>query len=490
MVDVKVCILLIFFYQANILESKPLLSIDDFFNYTEFYSLTFSPLDNQLILTQTRVKLWEKNINEYHLHLHYLASGQKELISTNSSSSFVPIWYDQWIGYIVDSNAENEPFYLNLYSTTAQRTYSFSIGNEPIHALVWSHDGRFIYFAQRSSLPEDLRETYQNHWRGVIEHRANERGDTIYRVDIQNMDNPFIEPIVTMQIRVSELLTSSDGRQLIFSSASKADTFDDIEDFEIYSLNLERASSKVPIRLTKNQAIETNLKWFNDLIFFTVIGAGSIEGNYKDNQGRLYSLDINNLRIERWAHEFQGSIKSYTFAWHPRPRLIILGQSRTEVQVYVQEKANGSLDRIEGWPGTYQMLISHPNPRYETVAFIHSSFDVPQEIFISDSMTDLTKAKQVTQMNKLFTERNLPKGTTYLWINEDDQTQIEGILLYPPDKFKAKNLPLLVLIHGGPYDDADLNFFQADWYYSSSLMATDGWLVFQPNYRGSGGNDH
>ncbi|CAF5160441.1 unnamed protein product, partial [Rotaria sp. Silwood1] len=96
-------------------------------------------------------------------------------------------------------------------------------------------------------------------------------------------------------------------------------------------------------------------------------------------------------------------------------------------------------------------------------------------------------AQSITYENKLFKERNLPKGTSYRWLNKDDGTEIEGILLYPPDKFQQKNLPLLVLIHGGPYH-ADLNVFYADWYFCAIMMATEGWLVLQPNYRGSSGN--
>jgi dipeptidyl aminopeptidase/acylaminoacyl peptidase len=43
---------------------------------------------------------------------------------------------------------------------------------------------------------------------------------------------------------------------------------------------------------------------------------------------------------------------------------------------------------------------------------------------------------------------------------------------------------MLTLIHGGP-GDADGNHFEADWYQWGSLAATQGWLVFEPNYRGS-----
>ena len=60
------------------------------------------------------------------------------------------------------------------------------------------------------------------------------------------------------------------------------------------------------------------------------------------------------------------------------------------------------------------------------------------------------------------------------------------MLIYPPGKFEAKHLPMLTFIHGGPAD-ADGNHFEADWYQWAALAATNGWLVFEPNYRGSTG---
>ena len=58
--------------------------------------------------------------------------------------------------------------------------------------------------------------------------------------------------------------------------------------------------------------------------------------------------------------------------------------------------------------------------------------------------------------------------------------------MYPPGKFGQKNLPMFTFIHGGP-NDADGNHFEADWYQWDRLAATQGWLIFEPNYRGSTG---
>jgi dipeptidyl aminopeptidase/acylaminoacyl peptidase len=61
---------------------------------------------------------------------------------------------------------------------------------------------------------------------------------------------------------------------------------------------------------------------------------------------------------------------------------------------------------------------------------------------------------------------------------------VEGVLIYPPGKTDAKNLRMFTLIHGGPID-ADGDRFGADWYDWAILAASEGWLVFRPNYRGS-----
>ena len=111
--------------------------------------------------------------------------------------------------------------------------------------------------------------------------------------------------------------------------------------------------------------------------------------------------------------------------------------------------------------------------------------EAPEEVYLADSAADISRARPITSFNKLFTERELPQGKPYRW-KADDGSTVEGMLIYPPGKFEAKNLPMFTLIHGGPAD-ADGNHFEADWYQWGILAATNGWLVFEPNYRGSSG---
>jgi dipeptidyl aminopeptidase/acylaminoacyl peptidase len=63
-----------------------------------------------------------------------------------------------------------------------------------------------------------------------------------------------------------------------------------------------------------------------------------------------------------------------------------------------------------------------------------------------------------------------------------DGLALEGVLTLPPGR-AAKNLPVIVMPHGGPIGVMDKLGF--DWW--AQALASRGYAVFQPNYRGSSG---
>ncbi|MGS2722466.1 alpha/beta hydrolase family protein [Porticoccus sp. GXU_MW_L64] len=63
-----------------------------------------------------------------------------------------------------------------------------------------------------------------------------------------------------------------------------------------------------------------------------------------------------------------------------------------------------------------------------------------------------------------------------------DGLDITAVVTYPTDETKRKNLPLIALPHGGP---AAYDRFGFDWL--AQYLASKGYLVLQPNFRGSTG---
>src|SRR5207245_3914946 len=56
----------------------------------------------------------------------------------------------------------------------------------------------------------------------------------------------------------------------------------------------------------------------------------------------------------------------------------------------------------------------------------------------------------------------------------------DGFLCYPLDFQKDRKYPLVLIIHGGPQASTTTQFS-----FLPQLMATHGYVVFSPNYRGS-----
>jgi dipeptidyl aminopeptidase/acylaminoacyl peptidase len=273
-----------------------------------------------------------------------------------------------------------------------------------------------------------------------------------------------------------------DGSKLAFVTTSVSERQEKVSEFEIYSVDLANASpDRPPHQVTHNEAVENNLHWAADNrhVLFTV-EIGDVTGHYRDLQPHLYWVDVETGEVQQWAKDFPGAIDRYDIAGN---EVLVAGKHATEVPLYSSAKPSDSFAKLNGWAGTYERVsAADHSPR---VAVVYSSLQKPTEVYLAESADKLQEARPITAFNKLFAERDLPQGKPYKW-KADDGTTVEGMLIYPPGRFEAKNLAMFVLIHGGPAD-ADGNHFEADWYQWDRLAATQGWLVFEPNYRGSSG---
>jgi dipeptidyl aminopeptidase/acylaminoacyl peptidase len=110
------------------------------------------------------------------------------------------------------------------------------------------------------------------------------------------------------------------------------------------------------------------------------------------------------------------------------------------------------------------------------ITFSATSPTRPAELYYMPSVDG--PGQRLTDVNGEIASIPLGKTDTIAW--KLDNHSENGLLTYPPDFDASKKYPLVLLIHGGPRA-ASLRTFSA----AAQLMAAKGWLVFQPNYRGS-----
>ena len=483
--------------------AKPKLTLDEFFNSVYFDSVRLSPDGRSVVIVSDRAD-WDRSIYRKDLWLYRDDRGGGSLSQlTQSGRASSPQWSPdgRWIAFLCEQDSTEEVVtQLCLISPAGGEAFPVTQGEEEVHAFSWSPDSRTLYFATRTPWTKAQTDTYKEEWKDVVRYRESERGDIIFSIDVadatkrraalgvvpadlESVGTPGSRALASTPWRVLEMATAPDGRRLAFVTESVSEREEKIDEYEIYTVDLANATpSHPPHQVTHNEGEEYRLNWSKDSnhILFQV-QYGSVEGKYKNTQIRLYEVEVDTGEIKRWATDFNGAIYEYAVA--SGGAVVAAGRVGTEQPLWVADKASKALAQSAGWPGFYeQIATAEHSPR---VAFVHSSLDKPGEIYLAESIDNLRQARPISAFNKLFTERDLPQGKPYRW-TADDGVSIEGMLMYPPGKFEAKNLPMFVDIHGGP-DDADGNHFEADWYVWDRMAATQGWLVFEPNYRGSEG---
>jgi dipeptidyl aminopeptidase/acylaminoacyl peptidase len=111
------------------------------------------------------------------------------------------------------------------------------------------------------------------------------------------------------------------------------------------------------------------------------------------------------------------------------------------------------------------------------IAFTGSTPSHPSELYYMASANDAPK--RLTNFNNEIASLALGKSEKIEWKGPDNFHE-DGVLVYPPDFQKGKKYPLVLIIHGGPQASTTTQFSLLP-----QVMATHGYVVFEPNYRGS-----
>ena len=111
------------------------------------------------------------------------------------------------------------------------------------------------------------------------------------------------------------------------------------------------------------------------------------------------------------------------------------------------------------------------------IAFIGGTRQNPGELYVIERRG--AKPRRLTHLNDYTEGLALGGSETVEWQGPDGFHE-DGVLTYPPDYQKGQKYPLVLFLHGGPQGSSVQGFFPLQ-----QLLAAAGFLVFEPNYRGS-----
>lgn len=515
----------------------PPITLDEYLNTTDITGAHISP-DGSAAVIGTGAPDWKGNSYRHVLWLWTAQNGLRRLTQSGTDEDAQWSPDGKWIAFLSDRSAstgkdgdigsdtagDSGPrsatdqrdaqtsdkatrlWIISPYGGEARPLYR---ENLDVHTFAWSADGKTIYFSATAPLTHKQEEAQKEEWKDVIRWREQERGDLLLALPVttslanasalppahelsksgkqepgkQEKDEPRLpqgaQTLSTSKLAIQEIAPSPDGKDIAFLTESVSHRMENPADIEVFEVPADGGETR---QITHNQALEAGMKWSPDSrsIYFVVHAAGgSLEGSYRDVEGRLYHLDPQDGKIERLGADFRGSLEDLEVL--PDGKLIALGLNGTEQQMYLIEGAKAT--KLPGVAGSYAGFSA---PRSGDALLVRrSSINHPGQVYLAADALHPDQTTQLTHFNPVFAERAQPEWQTYTWKSKDG-TPVEGVLIFPPGQKDAKHLRMLTFIHGGPAD-ADGNRFGADWYDWATLAASRGWLVFRPNYRGSSG---
>ncbi len=265
--------------------------------------------------------------------------------------------------------------------------------------------------------------------------------------------------------RIIDFKFSADGQRLAILGAKNYDNYEAITNAWIEVLDMKTGKSLYKFR----EANSLNHPCFSpsgQQIAF----AGSTEG-YASNDG-LFIANITS-----------GETKNMTYAFDPT----------IEHLEWVDEQNISFSTPRNGYTGVYKLnLAGEITPLLSPYWVVYNYQLIDGRIYFTASRSAKTKqlyrlaagskpedAVPLTDLNAGLKSK-IKTTSGVLDYKSNDGTRVQGIVNYPPDYNRNQTYPLMVIPHGGP-DAVVLDDFN----WMGQFFADNGYVVFQPNFRGS-----
>jgi dipeptidyl aminopeptidase/acylaminoacyl peptidase len=163
------------------------------------------------------------------------------------------------------------------------------------------------------------------------------------------------------------------------------------------------------------------------------------------------------------------------YVWLPDGRnLLLVGPDGTHTVMW-EQAVNGSAKVLD--LGGVEISDRPSVSSNGVIAFVGAAPGHEDELYVMASPG--AGVRRLTHVNGFLESLSLGRVTTVDWQGPDGFRE-DGVLTYPPGYEQGRKYPLVLEVHGGPEGSSTVRFSPL-----TQLLAAAGFLVFEPNYRGS-----
>lgn len=176
--------------------------------------------------------------------------------------------------------------------------------------------------------------------------------------------------------------------------------------------------------------------------------------------------------------------------WYPDGRLLLCGADATQNLFWIAGTGGGVIPIPMGEihpicdpysSSTFDGGAAASIANDGTIAFIATTASTARELYVLRNGS--TQPRQITRYNDFLTRVATGHMSELRWTGPGGFAE-DGVVIDPPNAVPGMKYPVVLLIHGGPGLSSSRDFVWEQWPLAQ-MIASRGYVVFSPNYRGS-----
>ena len=448
------------------------MTIVDLIDMPSLGDAQLSPDGSLVLFTRTDAD-WEENGTVTHIwRVGADGSGAFQLTRGEDGESS-PRWSPDGtrIAFLAD-RSDDHPTQIHLLRTVGGEAEPLTTHPTSVGSIQWSPDGRWIYFtaSDDKSAAEKAKEKVRD---DVFAYDENYQQRHLWRVEVATGK---AARITEGDFSVLGYQLSRDGT-MIAHHRSLNPLFGDNEKGEVWVMAADGSGAR---QLTDNGVSEggAELSPDNRWVAFTSGSRSDLGESYFNTN--LFLVPAAGGEIREVASASGYGLDQATWSADGRSLWVLANTGVRDriLRIPVDGGAPVEVTRGDEALGSWSYV-----PGLDRHVFTRRTAQSPGDIWV---MTGTAAPTQVTRVyDDLAGRFRIPREEAITWRGEDG-VEVEGLLYYPLDYQQGRRYPLVVQTHGGP---SSSDQFGGAWSSSNYIpvLASLGYFVLKPNYRGSTG---